>query len=85
MATHLAEIEAKLVQKDGELSHYQNKKVELEAQLEDEWLQKGVLETCLVSSVELVDKKDKEILKAAMMVKSTRECQIIVENNLKLR
>ena len=43
------------------------------AQLEEERMLQGMLETRLVCSLELIEKKDKEILEAATMVKLTHE------------
>lgn len=44
-----------------------------------------MIETCFASVMELMDKKDKEILEVGYMVKSTQEWQMVAKNNLKFR
>lgn len=54
-------------------------------QLEEEKASRARLETQLVSALESVDKKDKEVLEAAYMVKTAMERQMVAERDLKRR
>lgn len=57
----------------------------LEARLEEVHEDRTMLENRLGSALEQVDQKDKEVLEAALMVKTTMERQMVAERDLKLR
>lgn len=57
----------------------------LAIQLEEERASREQLETQLVSALESVDKKDKEVLEVAYMVKTALERQMVAERYLKRR
>lgn len=76
--TECATLEAELVEE-------RSARDALGARLEEAREDRAMLESCLANALEMVEKKDKEVLEAAMMVKTAMERQMVAERDLKLR
>lgn len=83
--TRFRELEATMAQNQAAVDILVAEKSALLIQLEEERASRELLETRLVSALENVDKKDKEVLEAAYIVKTAMEWQMVAKQDLKRR